>query len=1635
MTNYSNKPNQENSQRRRANQPAMPPTACTAPTTAVPTVTIFITPFNQSATVRHVLQQQQQSVTHPTVYEDPAPTMNLQGDVDVDMFIRVDIEDDLVPHLIPPSRFDGKFGRPIADQADFATPPHKILSPSTAASLAYQKYPSVFNRPFDTTLNRPLDSTDAGSSSSAYQECWNAARQGDQAGPCLRPVTQEVIDSCLDQQQQDDSTPFEPQAASLIPSSSTAFAWPFSGQTDLGSSTPEPAKDFPSITTASNGQHGYKPLGPSFSYLTCNSNTNLGNSSFISSSSSSVIPTFTSAATTAPIFGQPSFPASVTQISATTLSPTYFVNPSNDIAVTAALSDAIRCPELSDALQRTIRKRLDRIRKEADLQDHHRVRAVQKRRRRRCIPVTDSGREKNNYSDEDRCCQSLPSPFKRRRRSSLPIHGVQSRKNRRMAKRMARRMAKKLQYSGRLNSKCRKMLSELELNERELQPFMRTLGEKAMGGVASAGSGRSTVFDSGLTAAEWVEAQGWMFSPSVDPLMVFTMHAPDQLAGDNEKGGTVAGANSDPPVASGNNTTTLQSTSSQSAAPITNTTSTSSKRSSLWRFIESVAPPSIIPSRSAATATTATPAETTASTTSTPTTTPLCQSPSTNNTDASTSSTQTPKEISTPLQEGCRARSPTRRPEYKRNQKARYFSQDEESNRIAATSPAGSHAVAVPPVNEPLIGNERTDQNNSFRGVAEAHRREEAVLKEEEAQKAALKRARRRVMRAQVRREEEHALLAEAIREQKEWDRRRGEVNVTQSLDSVAQDARQQWIMDQLEMRRIRDKRLDVELRDLMELERQNDEAERKALMEQNRMGDEREKRGVTKRSQMSEYDEDLKNIRPSMHRKNSAALGSTPASISTITRTPVLTRTTSYATGRDSTSTTNAMVLSVFESTNTAASTTCSSPVPDSPPSSVASEQELLLASPAKLSEAEQKREDMNHLADRNVEDLARRARAASRERCPSGSEESDTDSGQESQAAVKRRRIVDGDDGQQKQQDDDSAGEGSSSGLRRKTPQELQLERDEAFARELQDAEKSHNLSTRNEIDEHTVQQLRQSESQRAAEGVTGAGAGTGHIMTLEKQRLEDDMAMAKRMQQEEDDGGLQSDSKSNSIVRRKRSLRIIAQKERRLSSTSESTTPTAPQARAKWPTANTRSTSSAAKQRHQKSQKQQKPTRNPTRLLAASSSTSSTHTVQASSPSIQSAVETSPPPFSLPPPTLSSATNPRRITVPSLLTISTTPSPTGWDFPSTDRSSSRSPTRAHTSLYTPYKRPDYRQHSRRSSEPHTEAAHQAQSSKRSPQPEQSKEGLSLLADACEKAASLSSTSLSTSLSKLATEQVHQHHSTTSALAEESTNTTPAYPSNQLSPHAKVGSSTTATTHSATPADNGMESLPEEALPYTSRRSQRIQERDMNESVSKHLAEEKARKKEEKGKSKEIEKKDRKPRVVKEENKKDALKEATKKGRKPMAAKEEAKEEAEGLKPKGRKRKATEEASDEIVVAKKGRKPKAAKEEEAKEEVTEVKKRCRRPKTAKEEDTKEDTKEDTVVKMGRKPKTVTNEKKDESGEAKPKDRKRKATEEAKEEENTKAKRIWKPRAPKKDRQEEDDAKNDEDKNKRLKK
>ncbi|KAG0059603.1 hypothetical protein BGZ89_000259, partial [Linnemannia elongata] len=1555
---------------------------------------------------------------------DPAPTMNLQGDVDVDMFIRVDIEDDLVPHLIPPSRFDGTFGRPIADQADFATPPHKILSPSTAASLAYQKYPFVFNRPFDTTLNRPLDST----------ECWAATRQGDQAGPCLLSESQEVIDSCLDQQQQDDPTPFEPQAASSMPSSSTAFTWPFFGQTDLGSSTPEPAKDFTSITAGSNGQHGYKPLGSSFFHLTCNSNTKFGNSSSISSSSSSVIPTFTSAATTAPVFGQPSFPASVTQISATTLSPTSFVNPSNDIAVTAALSDAIRCPELSDALQRTIRKRLDRIRKEADLQDHHRLRAVQKRRRRRRIPVTDSGREKDNYSDEDRCCQSLPSPFERRRQSSLPIHGVQSKKNRRMA----RRMAKKLQYSRRLRSKCRKMLSELELNERELQPLTHTSGEMAIGGVASAGSGRSTVFDSGLTAAEWVEAQGWMFSPSVDPLMVFTMHAPGQLAGDNEKGGTVAGANSDPSVASGNNTTTLQSTSSQPAAPTTNTTSTSSKRSSLWRFIESVAPPSIIPSRSAAIATTATPAETTASTTSTPTTAPLRQSPSTNNTNASTSSTQAPKEISTPLQEGRGARSPTRRPEYKRNQKARYLSQDEESNRIATTSPAGSHAIAVPPVNEPLIDNKRTDQSNSFRGVAEAHRREEAVLKEEEA--AALKRARRRVMRAQVRREEEDALLAEAIREQKEWDRRRGEVNVTQSLDSVAQEGRQQWILDQLEMRRIRDERLDVELRDLMELERQNDEAERKVLMEQNRMEDEREKRGETKRSQMSKYDEDLKNIRPSTHRKNSAAPGSTPASISTITRTPVLTRTTSYAAGRDSTSTTNAMVLSVFESTNTAASTTCSSPVHDSPPSSVASEQELLPASPARLSEAEQKREDMNHLADRNVEDLARRARAALRERSPSGSEESDTDSGQESQAAVKRRRIVDGDDGQQKQQDDDSAGEGSSSGLRRKTPQELQLERDESFARELQDAEKSHNLSTRNEIDEHTVQQLRQTESQRATEGVTGEGAGTGHIMTLEKQRLEDDMAMAERMQQEEDDGGLQSDSKSNSIVRRKRSLRIIAQKERRLSSTSESTTSTAPQARAKKPTANTRSTSSAAKQRHQKSKKQRKPTRNPTRLLAASSSTSSTHTVQASSPSIQSAVETSPPPFSLPPPMLSSATNPRRITVPSLLTTSTTPSPTGWDFPSTDRSSSRSPTRAHTSLYTPYKRPGYRQHSRLSSEPHTEAAHPVQSSKRSPQPEQSKEGLSLLADACEKAASLSSTSLSTSLSKLATEQVHQYHSTTGALAEESTNTTPAYPSNQLSPHAEVGSSTAATTHSATPADNGMDSLPEEELPYTSRRSQRIQERDMNESVSKHLAEEKARKKEEKGNTKEIEKKDRKPRVVKEENKKDDLKEATKKGRKPRAAKEEAKEEAEGVKPKGRKRKATEEASDEIVVAKKGRKPKAAKEEEAKEEVTEVKKRGRRPKTAKEEDTKEDTKEntkkeDTVVKKDRKPKTVTNEKKDESGEAKPKDRKRKATEEAKEEENTKAKRIWKPRAPKKDRQEEGDAKNDEGKNKRLKK
>ncbi|KAF9537751.1 hypothetical protein EC957_007700 [Mortierella hygrophila] len=1727
MVNNSDKPNQENSQRRRANQPAVPPTACTTTTTAVPTVTVFIPPIHQAS-----LQQPQQLMTHPAVYEDPTPIMNLQGDVDVDKIQHMDIEDHQVPRLTPPSRFDGKFGRPTAEKAVFTIPPRMILSSSAATSLAHQKYPTAFNH-----------STAAGSSLSAYQtaeaQCGTAARQGGgQASSCLRPVSQEVIAPCLadiDQQQQwqqqGGPTPFHPQAESSMSSSSTASNWPLLHlfvQTGLGFGTTEPAKGVSSPSAGSNGQYCHKPLRPSFCHFTYNNNTGSGNCSSLPYSSSFAISTPAPAVTAAPAFGQPSFPSSVTQISAptpsrslvpmpfgftlkspflprsaadfhyqqqqfqqqeysqainaNTPSPSSFVNKSNDVTVTTVLSDAIRCPELSDVLQRTFRKRLDHIRKESSRKDRLRVRSVQKRRRR-CMIDTDSGREETDYSDKYRYFQSLSRPFERRQRSSLPINGGQSRKDRRMS----RREVKEVQYFMHLKAKCRKMLSELDLNERKHQSLIRTsapmaapppslpsasdiranqeyralhasvdyekidhdpeemrkyqglervgrnflqgksgselalLEEMAMDGMTSAESERTTVFDSGLTAEEWLEAQGWTRSPAVDPLMVFTMHTPDRTTGDNEESGAVADTSSEPTAASGNNTATSQSTEplSQPAASTTNTTSTNTRTSSLWRLLESVAPPPTIASRSAATTTATALAETTTSTTTTsttasPSTAPLRQSPSTNTNTGTTTSTQ-----------------------------------------------------------ETLIDNERTNRNKALRGVSDARRQEEVILREE-AQEAALKKARRKFMRAQVRREEEDELLAEEIREQEDRDRRKREGGAVPPLDPVVEEARRQWIVDQLKKQRIRDECLDDELQELLELERQRDEVERTMLMEQSRMQDEQEKRRETRRLQMK-YDEDLANTRPSSRRKTPAASGSTPASASITTRTPALIRTISYVTGRDSTSTTNSMVLSVFGSPTAASSTTNSSPVPDSPGSALASGQESPSALPARLSEAEQKREDMNYLADRNVEDLARHARAAAQERSPSRSDESDTDSGEELQSMAKRRQIINKNDDsendeyeqqqqqqdgkhKQQQQDDNSADEGPSSGRRRKTPQEPQLERDEAFARELQDREDSQRLSTQGEIDEDTEQKLQRLKGQRATAGVPRAGAETGNTMTLEEQRLESDMAMAKRMQQEENDNEPQSDSKPGSVVRRKLSLRIIAQKERLLSPTSESTTPAAPPSRPKKTATRTRSNPSAAKQKQQKPQKQHKPTRKLTRQLAVSSSASSTTPVQASSPSIQSAVEMFLPPFSLPSPMLSSTTHPRKITISSLLTNSSTPSPTGWDFPSSGRSSSPYPPRVRTNLYTPYKRSSSPQpsrtqspptqftrssstrgqHSQQSSPPQAGTEHHIQSSGKSSQPEQSKEGLKLLADACERAASSASSSLSTLVSTPATEQIHQHRSTTSALAGESTtttttatNTTPTYASNQPSPHAEPGSST-ATTVLATPTENGTRSPPEEAPPRTSRRSLRIQEQYLNENVSKHLAKEKARKEEEERKAKELKKKGRKSRAVKEENKEEDVKEATKKGHRPRPTKEEAKEEAEEVKPKGRKRKATEEANREDIVVKKGRKPKAAKEEERKEEATEGKKKGRRPKAAKEKETKEDA---SAVKKVRKPKTATEEKEMEVEEAKPMDRKRKVTDEAKEERNAEAKKIRKPRTSKRDTQGEDKAKDEKGNGKRAKK
>ncbi|KAF8937815.1 hypothetical protein BGZ47_008850 [Haplosporangium gracile] len=1041
MTN-NHKPNQGNSQRRRASQPALPP-VCTTPTAATTIVTIIIPASHQAAFPRSILQHQQQQMSPSISYEDPTPVMNSQVDVDVDMFQRMDIEDDQVPDMAPPLGFVDQFGQSIHQQQPVFMAPRVALSPSTVAFQALLSYPTVFDRPFDMTVGCPFNSTTAGNPSSAYQEAIlseTAARlSNDQSDSRPRPLSQSEITPCLDQQQQQqqsDTTSSKPQATlsmySYSTTSNSLSSGPF-GQSGLDFGTTDPVSAIPSPSTASNERHSYISMGPSFSHLMYNSNSGFGyGSSLVSNSSSSAALAPAPAATTnTPAFGEPSFPASVTQVSTTIpskpLAPTpprftlmspslshtaaYFQYkqqrqqqeqsqamcvdipsssssvslPNSNITVTSH-SNTCRPSHDSVAFLSSIKEEHNYTRQELLRLIHRRRRAVQKRRR--CMTDTDSGRE-TQYSDEAHC-QNLPRAFESRR-SSLRYSGG-PRKDRKKAG----RAVKELRSAKHLIVRKRKL--SCELNEREYQvqmlcssapmvtppstpsakdirayqeyrafaasidyskihhdpeemrkyqklermeciflrerrnPELARLEEIATTGVSSAENERTTILSSGLTPAEWLEAQGWIFSPSVDPLMVFTMQAPNELTGEDEESGVPIPAPST--VAPRN---TVGTTSTTGASP----TATS------------------------------------------PLITPLYHSPSTN---ISTSSAlpRTPR--------GSDASPPER-------QRTRF-----QSRRLEL--------------------NEGSNQNREFKETGEARKQKEKVLKEERAQTEASRKARKAARQAQIQQEEDDEALAEEIRKQNERDRR-GEINANEGLTPVEEESRQAWIKDQLEKKRTKEDQLDVEYQELLQQERHKEEAALRRLLERKRKEEVRREH-KTRTIQVLSYEENTANTPSCKGKPATSGSAFISAFSSTTAETPVLTRTTSYATERDSTPGTDYIAPPDFDSSTTAISTTSSRAVHESSTPAQSSGQELPSVSLLEMSEAEQEFEEMNRWADQNVEyyDRITRERTSSPCNVPLESsqvpslksvgeqdpqDKSTTNSGQESRSAGMRRGTVD--------------------------------------------------------------------------------------------------------------------------------------------------------------------------------------------------------------------------------------------------------------------------------------------------------------------------------------------------------------------------------------------------------------------------------------------------------------------------------------------------------------------------------------------------------------------------------------------------------------------------------------------------
>ncbi|KAF9149192.1 hypothetical protein BG015_009026 [Linnemannia schmuckeri] len=1663
MTNNHN-PNQGKSQRRHANQPAMPP-ACTTPTTTAPTVTIIIPDSRQVAFAHRVIHHQQHQHQHeqqtsPSIsYEDPTPVMDSQVDVDVEMFQRMDIEDDQTPDVTPSSGVVDQLGQSIHQQQPVYTFSRVVLSPLTAASQSFQSHPIVFGRPFDMTVGRPFGSTTASSPSSTYQttvQSETATRlSNDQSDFHLRPLSQSEITLCLGQQQQQqqgDVTPSQPHTTSLGYSCSTAFnplsLRPF-GQSslDFGTLDPVPAMLLPS--TASSERQGYTSVVPSSSHLTYNSNSGIGHSSFLmsNSSSSATLAPAPAATTNTPAFGESSFPASVTQISATTSSkplapipPSFTLMspslshtaaylqykhqqpeqeqfqamsvdiPSSSSSVTQPISNTTAASHLDvhrpsqgvAAFLLSIKEEHNRIHQELLRLIHRCCRSVQKRRR--CMTDTDSERE-TKYSNENHC-QSLPRPFDRRR-SPLRCSG-KSRKDRKKAN----RAMKDLQITKHLISRKRKLLHEL--NERAYQvqmlcssapmltppsppsakdirtyqkyralaasidysrihpdpkemreyqelervegTFLREksnfelarLEEIATAGVSSVESKPSTILSSGLTPAEWLESQGWIFSPPVDPLMVFTMQAPNEPAGEGEESGVPILAPS---------TATPRST-----VEITSTTGTSPTATS-------------------------------------PLTTPAHHSLSTT-ISTSSASTGTPRGNGVPPQEHQRTWSQSRHLEFI----------------------------------------ERSNRNKELRETAEVRKQKEEVLKEERAQAEAMRKARKVARQAQIQKEEDDEVLAEDTQKQEERDWRR-EISVDEGSIPLEKESRQAWIKNQLEKKRIREYQLNVDYQELLKLERYKEEEAFRKLLEQKQKEEGLKEHKETRKLQVLRYEEDITNT-PLSRKGEPPASGSTliSASSPTTAGTPVLTRTTSYVAERDSTPRTKSMIPSVFDSATTATRTTSSSPVSESSPAHSYG-QELPSVSLPEMSETERELEEMNHWADQNVEyhdrvagerypslsDMSSESSRVSSSRSideQNPRDDSTTNLGQKPRSASMRWRTVDEIDYEEeyeqqnneyeeqqqgyehKQQVDDNAHKGSSSNQRRRTPQKMRFERDEVAERNLQNLEDPQRLSAQEEIGGDTARRLPRSEGERVTSGAAGtkAGARARDIITLQEQQLLNDLAMALRMQQEEDDDERRSDIKSN----RRTSLRINAQKKRLLSSSSDSRTSGIPLPQSKKTSGSTQSTSSAGKQQRQKS------TRKSTRKLSVSSPPASALTTpaQVSSPSIQSAVEYSPPALSWPPPQLSPSTYPRRILVSSLLSASRSPSPTQWSFSSLSRSSSRSPPRMHSTLNTSYATPTSprartrespppprtRSSPTRSSRPSSPRApyspqlsppqagteHQYLSSWWSYQPEKAKSGLNLLA----KAASIRSPSLSTLSTAVSTpkgeqryDQVSQGYSTPNGLAGEDAtiSMTQTSSNDQPSPQSKAGSPVS-TTGPATPAESGRESPTRPLLPHISRRSQRIQDRNATAIVLEFLSGEKEREKKEQRKAKHAKKKGRKPSAAKEETKEEEIVVVVKNARRPKSVKDETKKEVKETKTKGRK-------------------PKAVKVE-TKEEVEKMKKRVLESKAAKasKEETKEKVKEAKT--NGRKRKVAEEAKEEvEMEEVKTKGRKRKATEKAKEE------------------------------------